>query len=53
MKLEGFELDSLNVSSGQRPEHVELCRAGLEELEFYSYHQGKSLEAFQQGNYVS
>lgn len=53
MKLEGFELDSLKVSPGRGPEHVGLCRAGLEELKCYSNHQGKSLEVFKQGNSVS
>lgn len=53
MKLEGFELESLKVSSEQGPEHVGLCRAALEELKFYSNHQEKSLEVFKQGNYVS
>lgn len=53
MKLEGFELDSLKVSSGWGSEHVGLCKAGLEELKLYSNHQKKSLEVFKQGDCVS
>lgn len=52
MNLEGFELDNLEVPSGQGAERRGPCWAGLQEFGFYSNHKGKPLEGFKHESYV-